>query len=118
MSRVGQPVALDVSEQRAEALDRAEDHIADDGGDEGGKQRLHLEVVPVHDLGREHRTSEGSTEDRADARTDPTRDRDAGVCRAQVQEPGEERPEARTYLARRPLSAPRATRADSERRGD
>ena len=63
----GQLVVLDVSEKRAETLDGAEDHIAHDGGDKGGKERLHLEVVPVHDLGGEHRTAEGGAEDRADS---------------------------------------------------
>ena len=118
LSGIGQPVALDVAEERAEALDRAEDDVADDGGDEGGEQRLDLEVVAVHDLGREHRAAERSAEDRADARADPARDGDAGVRRAQVEEPGEERSEARTDLARRAFSTARAARADGERRGD
>jgi hypothetical protein len=115
---IRQSVVLDVSEQWAEALEGGKDGVADDGSDEGGKERLDLEVVPVHDLGGEHRTAKGSTKNRADTRTDPARDGDAGVRWAEVEEAGEKGTEPRTDLARRPLSPPGTTRADGEGRGD
>ena len=86
---VAEVVAADVAEQGCEALDRAEDHIADRRGDEARQERGRFEVVAVEDLGRQHRPAQRRPEDGPDARTDAGGHGDATVGRFEVEHPGQ-----------------------------
>ena len=117
LRRVREAVAGLGAEDRAEALDGAEDRVGHDGRDEGGHERVGLHVVPVEQFGAQHGTAQGRAEDRADAGRHAHRHGDARVALVEVEQTGQEGPEARADLRGGALAPARATRADRDRRG-
>ena len=82
---------------------------------EAGQQCLNLEVVAVHDLGSQDRTTQRGAKDRSDTGADPAANSDTSIRRAEVEEPSKQRTKACTDLTCGSFSSSRAAGADGER---
>jgi hypothetical protein len=105
-------------EQRLVPEERAEDRVGDDRGEGAGQQRGGLEVVPVHDVGGQHRAAERRAEDRPIPEPIPTETAIRPSSGPRSRTRAQQRPETGADLGGRPLPAARPAGPDRQGRRD
>ncbi len=79
--------------------------IANNGGDEGRDNCINFQVLRIQDFGTDQRAAQGGAKDRANARANARRQRNAPVSHRQTQPASQQRTKSGRDLSSWPLAA-------------